>query len=114
MLFKSHVSHLYNHQILFKGFDINNKQGYKSTLDYKIYKQYLDQGKDKPGSIYTSLMRRLHDHSITDALEEAILNCRIVKLSVIIRYNSLLLLEFGRPWVSGSQEILLTAHSEKS
>ncbi|MCH2022853.1 MAG: hypothetical protein MK207_10285 [Saprospiraceae bacterium] len=80
MLFKTHLSHLYNHHILFEGFDINNKQGYKSTLDYNIYKQYIDQGKDKPSSIYISLMRRLHDHSITDALEEVIEGRKVVAI----------------------------------
>ncbi|BDS10136.1 LOG family protein [Aureispira anguillae] len=80
MLFKSHLAHLYNPQELFHGFDPTLTNGYHQTLDYKIYDQYVNQGKDLPSSIHTSLMRRLHDHSITEALMEAIKGRKVVAI----------------------------------
>ncbi len=40
------------------------------TLDHEIYQHWLDTGQNRPKSIRESLARRLHDHAITDALEE--------------------------------------------
>lgn len=78
--FQSHRAKLYHRRELFEGFDPEDPMGYHRTLDYRIYKQYLAQGKDQPPSIHTSLMRRLHDHSITDALEEAIEGAKVVAI----------------------------------
>lgn len=80
VLFKSHLAHLYTHEELFEGFDSDSKKGHHQTLDYKIYEQYVQQGKDFPESIHVSLMRRLHDHSITDALAEAITGRKVVAI----------------------------------
>ena len=80
MLFSSHLSHLYNREELFEGFDSKSKEGYQKTFDYKIYEQYIKQGKDMPDSIHTTLIRRLHDHSITDALMEAIEGRKVVAI----------------------------------
>jgi predicted Rossmann-fold nucleotide-binding protein len=80
VLFKSHLAHLYTCEELFEGFDPNNKKGYHQTLDYKIYEQYVEQGKDFPESIHVSLMRRLHDHSITEALNEVIEGRKVVAI----------------------------------
>ena len=80
VLFKSHLAHLYTCEELFEGFDPNDKMGYHKTLDYKIYEQYVEQGKDFPKSIHVSLMRRLHDHSITEALMEAIAGQKVVAI----------------------------------
>lgn len=80
VLFKSHLAHLYTYEELFEGFDPDDKKGYHKTLDYKIYDQYVQQGKDSPSSIHVSLMRRLHDHSITEALKEAIAGRKVVAI----------------------------------
>lgn len=80
MLFKSHLAHLYTRDELFAGFDPEKKTGYHQTLDYKIYNQYVNQGKDFPSSIHTSLMRRLHDHSITEALMDTIKGKKVVAI----------------------------------
>lgn len=77
-LFDAHRSHLYLPEELFAGFDLNDPDGYHHTKDYEIYRQYKEQGGHKPASIFISLMRRLHDHSITDALEEAIAGRKVV------------------------------------
>jgi predicted Rossmann-fold nucleotide-binding protein len=76
--FEVHRSKLYSVNELFKGFKLSDKEGYKNTYDYKIYAEYLRQGKDKPTSIQTSLLRRIHDHSITDAIYELIENKKVV------------------------------------
>jgi len=63
-------SSLYTRDTLFAGFDPDNPDSYHNTPDWQIYKHYLENGKDHPGSILESLSRRLHDHSITDALHD--------------------------------------------
>ena len=77
-VFETHRSKLYSPEELFLGFDLEDEDGYHHTYDYQIYRQYLDQGKDNPSSIQTSLLRRLHDHSITDAIREAIAGRKVV------------------------------------
>ena len=75
--FQVHRKSLYSVNDLFKGFDINDPKGYESTYDFNVYKQYYCQGKS-PKLISTSLARRLHDHSITDALEEELEGRKVV------------------------------------
>lgn len=79
-LFSVHRAHLYHPMELFEGFDSTNKEGYFETKDYQIYKQYLAQGRANPPSIQTTLARRLHDHSITEALENAIRDKKVVAI----------------------------------
>ncbi|WP_298487040.1 hypothetical protein [uncultured Maribacter sp.] len=78
--FETHRARLYKVKELFKGFDIKNEDGYKSTYDYKVYKEYVVNGMENPLSIKTSLMRRLHDHSITDALGEVLKGRKVVAI----------------------------------
>ncbi len=75
--FSVHRKNLYSVAELFAGFDPDGPDGYEATYDFKIYAQYCDQGKD-PKQINTSLARRLHDHSITDALEEELQDREVV------------------------------------
>ena len=75
--FQLHRAELYTVSELFDGYAPSDPAGYERTLDYKIYKEYLAQGKE-PKSIYVSLARRLHDHSITDSLMETIEGKRVV------------------------------------
>jgi len=77
-LFKTHRAFLYSPDELFEGFDIHSKNGYKDTYDYKVYQEYIKTGMENPNSILTSLSRRLHDHSITDALDEIIKDRKVV------------------------------------
>lgn len=75
--FQVHRKSLYSVGELFDGFNIEDPKGYESTYDFKVYKEYYCQGKS-PRMINTSLARRLHDHSITDALEEVIADQKVV------------------------------------
>jgi predicted Rossmann-fold nucleotide-binding protein len=70
--FELHRSTLYDAAELFDGFDPSDPCGYIKSKDYKIYKEYVAQGAHEPASIKVALAQRLHDHSITDALFEAI------------------------------------------
>ena len=80
VLFEVFRSKLYSPKELFKGFDLNNEDGYKSTYDYKIYEDYINAGMDTTTSILVTLTRRLHDHSITDALQEIISGRKVVAI----------------------------------
>ncbi|MCB1033080.1 MAG: hypothetical protein KDD47_04515 [Acidobacteria bacterium] len=78
--FEVHRSHLYPPEVLFEGFDPEDPEGYAKTLDARIYHEYLAQGGATPDSIRVSLARRLHDHSISDALEEQIEGRKVVAI----------------------------------
>ena len=76
--FSVHRAHLYRTDELFEGFDPSREDAYQQTWDYRVYHQYLEQGKDQPASIAVTLARRLHDHSITDAVRELLDGRRVV------------------------------------
>ena len=77
--FQVHRKSLYSVKELFKGFDVEDEKGYELTYDFEVYKEYYCHGKAAK-SINTSLARRLHDHSITDALEEEIKDKKVVAI----------------------------------
>lgn len=72
--FKKFRNELYDPASLYNGFEVSNPISFKKTLDYKIYDHYVRNGKNQPNSILEALSRRIHDHSISDALEEFILH----------------------------------------
>ncbi|MCD6543458.1 MAG: hypothetical protein J7K34_03010 [Flavobacteriaceae bacterium] len=80
VFFEVFRSKLYSPKELFKGFDLKKEDGYKCTYDYKIYEDYIKAGMDTTESILVTLTRRLHDHSITDALQEIIKNRKVVAI----------------------------------
>ncbi len=71
--FTVHRSTLYTVAELFDGFDPADPDGYAKSYDQWVHQQYLQQGAS-PRAFNTSLARRLHDHSITEALEDALLD----------------------------------------
>lgn len=76
--FSSHRAFLYGPDEIFAGFDPQNPEGHRHTFDHRVYEEYLAQGKNQPSSILVSLARRLHDHSITDAIRSEIEGRRVV------------------------------------
>ncbi len=68
--FKTSVSELYTKEILYNGSDYQDEESYYQTYDRVVYDHYNETGKGNPSTIYESLARRLHDHSITDALTD--------------------------------------------
>ena len=60
---------LYDKGSLYNGYDYRRPETYLSTLDKVVYDHYLLTGKETH-NIKETLARRLHDHSITDSLQE--------------------------------------------
>jgi len=64
---------LYSKETLYNNYNHLKPATYNKTLDKLVYDHYIKTGK-QADSIKETLMRRLHDHSITDALEDFIEN----------------------------------------
>ncbi|MEN8121171.1 MAG: hypothetical protein ABFS35_12520 [Bacteroidota bacterium] len=87
--FKTSVSALYTKDILYNSFDYQNIESYYDTYDRIVYDHYTETGKAKPSSIYEALARRLHDHSITDALMDKLNSVESTKVIAIMGGHSL-------------------------
>ncbi len=70
--YSAHRPRLYTPEELFDGFDPSTGAGYDATFDARVYRHWVATGRQFPRLIDESLARRLHDHAITDALDEAI------------------------------------------
>lgn len=64
---------LYTPEELYAGFDPTRPETYADTLDARVYAHWSSRGGAHPPSILETLAQRLHDHAISDALEEALL-----------------------------------------
>lgn len=71
---------LYTVEELYDGFDRRRPESYADCLDARVYAHWKGNGRHAPPSILETLARRLHDHAITDALEEAIAGRRVVAI----------------------------------
>ena len=58
---------LYNQASLYGAYKSGNPETYEQTFDKLVYNHFIETGKEAD-SIKETLARRLHDHSITDAL----------------------------------------------
>jgi len=58
---------LYNRNDLYGAYELGNPDSYQITFDKLVYNHFIETGKEAD-SIKETLARRLHDHSITDAL----------------------------------------------
>jgi predicted Rossmann-fold nucleotide-binding protein len=65
-----HRRRLYDVAELFAGFRPDQPGDWNDTFDAAVYRYYVAHGASRPDSIAESLAQRLHDHSITDALDE--------------------------------------------
>ena len=65
--FNMFPAQLYSSADLYGGYEAGNPDSYNACLDSRVYRHYIKMGKEA-GSIKETLARRLHDHSITDAL----------------------------------------------
>jgi predicted Rossmann-fold nucleotide-binding protein len=68
--YRAHRSRLYTAEELFAGFDLDDPGGYAATYDARVYAHWSNTGRQYPDRIDESLARRLHDHSISDALHD--------------------------------------------
>ncbi len=71
---------LYTVDELYDGFEPQRPESYARTLDARVYDHWQQTGRSQPPSILETLARRLHDHAITDALEERIAGRRVVAI----------------------------------
>ncbi|MDW8848920.1 hypothetical protein SD960_02355 [Flavobacterium sp. MMLR14_040] len=65
--YNSYLNSLYTKSSLLGGYALGDPDSYESTLDKIVYNHYITAGKEAQ-DIKETLSRRLHDHSITDAL----------------------------------------------
>lgn len=66
-------NHLYNADDLYEGYVIGDSSTYDSCYDGRVYRHYLKMGK-RSHDIKETLARALHDHSISDCLQEFLSN----------------------------------------
>ena len=63
---------LYTPEELYAGFDPAHPESYADTPDARVYAHWHSRGGANPPSILETLAQRLHDHAISDALEEVL------------------------------------------
>lgn len=68
--FDPYRSRLYPVEALYDRFDPARPESYAECLDARVYRYWKDVGGAAPASILDTLAQRLHDHAISDALEE--------------------------------------------
>ena len=69
MPYNCYVNRLYTKDDLYKGYQIGHPETYADTFDQKVYRHYIKTGKNAK-DIKETLARRLHDHAMTDALDD--------------------------------------------
>jgi len=62
-------NHLYSPEELYDGYDPNQPGSYEKCYDGRVYRHYLKKGK-RDTDIKETLARTLHDHSISDCLQD--------------------------------------------
>lgn len=65
--FNPFINSLYTREMLYKNYVTGQPETYNNTPDKVIYDHYIKNGKEA-SDIKETLARRLHDHSVTDAL----------------------------------------------
>lgn len=78
--YDAYRANLYTGAELFGGYQPGEHETYAATVDGRIHAHYVATGKDQPQSILETLARRLHDHAITDALEELTAGRQVVAI----------------------------------
>jgi len=68
--YQSYRPSLYTPEELYAGFDPTRPESYTETLDGRIYAHWSQRGGANPPTLLETLAQRLHDHAMTDAMEE--------------------------------------------
>jgi hypothetical protein len=63
---------LYNRTDLFEGFNATEAATWGKTLDFRIYKHFIQEGGHTPNNPYMGMMQALHDNSITHGIYKLI------------------------------------------
>ncbi len=61
---------LYSPEELYAGFDLARPETYADTPDARIYAHWATHGRGSPPTLLETLSQRLHDHAVTDAMED--------------------------------------------
>ena len=62
-------NHLYSPEELYDGYDPNRPGSYETCFDGRVYRHYMKKGK-RNTDIKETLARTLHDHSVSDSLQD--------------------------------------------
>ncbi len=89
MPFKVFPPKLYSASSLYSGYDPTDERTFESCYDTKVYRHYIEQGK-QASCIRETLARSLHDHSISDALHDLLAGYDERQLVAIMGGHSLL------------------------
>lgn len=81
--YHAYPNQLYTRETLYNNFDPEHPITYEETLDKIIYDHYIATGKEA-NNIKETLARRLHDHSISDALYDFLENYEDTKVIAIM------------------------------
>ncbi len=87
--FETFPAKLYTRETIYNNFDSKDPDSYNNTYDKITCDHYVKTGRYSPESIYESLARRLHDHSITDALMDILRTIPEKKVLAIMGGHSL-------------------------
>ena len=66
--FSTYPKGLYTSKILYEGYDYHDESTFETCYDTKVYKHYVNQGK-QGHAVRETLARALHDHFISHALQ---------------------------------------------
>lgn len=69
MVFKAFANCLYTGDTLYEGYDPADESTYADCFDQRVYKDYLENGK-QAWDIRVTLARSIHDHAMSDAMHD--------------------------------------------
>jgi len=78
--YKAFTNSLYRPEDLTQGFKIGVPESINKMFDAVVFDHFIATGRSNPPGIHESFARRLHDHSMTDALEEFIEGKKVVAI----------------------------------
>ena len=78
--YKAFKNSLYSPEDLTQGFEIGMPESINKMFDTVVFDHFIATGRSNPTSIHESFARRLHDHSVTDALDEFIEGKKVVAI----------------------------------
>lgn len=88
MPYNQFPSELYRPSLLYDNYVVGEPKSYELTYDYKIYRHFIENGKEAD-TIKETFGRKLHDHSITDALYDFLENYEDRKVVAIMGGHNL-------------------------
>jgi predicted Rossmann-fold nucleotide-binding protein len=71
---------LYTPADLFEGFDPADPPSWSRTLDFSVYRHFVEEGRITPRNPYMSMMQALHDNAIMEATNAFISGHRVVAI----------------------------------